>query len=420
MQSLYLAIVLVGGLILLLSLIAGLIQTRGYIPAEAIIAVAFGILIGPEGLDLFPDVLSFNSIVILEPFALMTVAFAVTSIALRLPAAYFKDQIVSMFALIGPGIVAMWLLSSVVIYWLLAVPIWIALLIGAAVTPTDPVLANTIIVGQTATNNIPESLRYLLSGEAGANDGLAHPIVFLPILVLAHPLDMVFWEWFTSIFLWDVLIGAIGFGSIIGWSVGRMERWLSHHGLMEETSVFTVVVALTFAVVGFSELLGANGILAVFAAGLTYNWQADPQDEAQEQRIEEVFNRLFTIPVFVFFGMILPWHEWAEIGWSGVFLVVALLTFRRLPMILFLRPLIPLLDRPAATLFVGWFGPIGIAALFYASVAVRETGIESVWTVVSLIVAGSILAHGGTSTLFTLWYGQLEDTGEQDCHDTAN
>jgi len=61
---------------------------------------------------------------------------------------------------------------------------WVALLVGAVVTPTDPVLANTIVVGETATDNIPERVRYLLSSEAGINDGAAYPFVFLPIFVL--------------------------------------------------------------------------------------------------------------------------------------------------------------------------------------------------------------------------------------------
>jgi hypothetical protein len=93
-------------------------------------------------------------------------------------------------------------------------------------------------------------------------------------------------------------------------------------------------------------------------------------------------------------------------------LVAGILAFRRLPMVVALRRFVPPLDHPEATAFVGWFGPIGVAALFYATLAVRETGIELVWPVVSLVVAGSILAHGVTATPITVWYGgREEDTG---------
>jgi NhaP-type Na+/H+ or K+/H+ antiporter len=59
--------------------------------------------------------------------------------------------------------------------------------------------------------------------------------------------------------------------------------------------------------------------------------------------------------------------------------------------------------------FVGWFGPIGITAIFYAILAMNETGVELVWTAVSLVVAGSVLVHGMTSTYGTHWYGRLDD-----------
>lgn len=411
MQDLYLVLASIGGLVLALSLATGILRSRAYLPGEPILAVLFGIAVGPRGLDVLRVSAVVEPLPFVEDLALVTVAFAVTSIALRLPVAYFRRRAASMAVLLGPGMVAMWLASSLATYWLLEVRFWVAALVGATVTPTDPVLANSIVVGETASRNIPNRLRYLLSAEAGANDGGAHPIVFLAILVLAHPVDAALAEWTTRTVLLEVLAG-IGLGLVGGGGVGRFERRVSQMDLTDETSVFTVTVALTFAVVGVAELAGVNGILAVFAAGLAYNWQADPEDEAEEQRVEEVFNRLFTIPVFVFFGATLPWSGWASLGWRGPALVVAVLLLRRLPMMLALRPAIRPLDRPAAALFVGWFGPIGIAALFYATLAVRETGIELVWPVVSLVVAGSILVHGGTSTLFTAWYGRLEDDEE--------
>lgn len=407
----YAALALVGGLTLALALGASVLRSREFLPSESILAVAVGVAVGPMGLDLFPlDALG-DPLPLVEQVALVTVALAVTSIALRLPASYFRRRAASMAALLGPGMLAMWLTSALAAYWILPVPFWVAMLVGAVVTPTDPVLANAIVVGETAENNVPKRLRYLLSGEAGANDGGAHPFVFLAILALAAPLDAALAEWVSRTVLLEVG-GAVALGIVAGAVVGGVERRLSEAELMEETSVFTVTVALTFAVLGFAELLGLNGILAVFAAGFAYNWRADPEDEAREQRVEEVFNRLFTFPAFVLFGMVLPWAEWAALGWRGPLLVAAVLVFRRLPAVLALRPVVDPLDRPSAALFVGWFGPVGIAALYYAAVAARETGVEVVWPVVSLVVAGSILVHGGTSTLFTLRYGRLNDEGE--------
>jgi NhaP-type Na+/H+ or K+/H+ antiporter len=195
----------------------------------------------------------------------------------------------------------------------------------------------------------------------------------------------------------------------LGVVVGRLERVLRRRGYLEETSVFTITVALTFAALGAFGLAGTADVLAVFVAGLGYNWQSDPRDEAQEQKVEEVFNRVFTLPAFVLFGATLPWAAWQALGWRALAFVGGILLLRRFPTILALQRGIRPLDRPAATLFVGWFGPIGVAAIYYATLAARELGTARPWVLTSLVVAGSILAHGATAATLTLRYGRLDD-----------
>ena len=411
MDDLNSALALISGLVLALDLATGLLQSREYLPSEPIVAVVFGIAIGPQWIDAFQLSTWGDPIVIAEQAARLTVALAVTSIALRLPENYFRERWKSMATLLGPGMVIMWLVSAAVVCLLLPVSTVVALLIGAILTPTDPVLANSVVIGTTAEQHIPARLRYLLSAEAGANDGGAYPFVFLGILLLEQSTNHALGEWLTHTIPVEV-VGAIVLGVVIGGVVGRLERWVSSEQFLEETSVFTITVALTLGVVGVVTLLGGNEILGVFAAGLAYNWQADPEDEAKEQRVEEVFNRLFTLPAFVLFGMIIPWGEWLALGWRGVAVVVGILLFRRLPMMIALAPAIRPLDRPAATVFMGWFGPIGIAAVLYATITLRETGLEAIWPIVTLVVAGSILVHGMSGTLLTLRYGRLGDDAE--------
>jgi NhaP-type Na+/H+ or K+/H+ antiporter len=87
---------------------------------------------------------------------------------------------------------------------------------------------------------------------------------------------------------------------------------------------------------------------------------------------------------------------------------VAVLVLRRLPAVLALRPLLgPLRGRVKDVLFLGWFGPIGAAALYYASFSLRETGIEEAWVVGSLIICSSVLVHGVSATPLTKLYGRL-------------
>lgn len=409
MSQLDLWVTLLGALTLALGFSAGLLKSRSYLPSQPLVAVVVGVALGPQGLAVLQVTPLGEPKTVLLELARFTVAFAVTSIALRLEAPYFRERARSLAALLGPGMVAMWLASALVASLALPVGIVVALLVGAVVTPTDPVLANAIVVGRTASENIPERVRFLLSGEAGINDGIAYPFVFLPILLLTEPPAVALTDWLLRRVLWGTL-GAVVLGATIGVLVGRLERWESRLGFLESTSAFTIAVALTFFVVGATTLAGTDDILAVFVAGLAYTWQADVADEANQQRIEEVFDRLFTVPVFAVFGMVLPWAGWLDLGWRGPALVAGILLFRRLPMVFALQRFVGPLDRPAASLFFGWFGPIGIAAVFYALLAAEHTGVELVWVAGSLVVVGSVFAHGTSGTVATHLYGDLEGT----------
>lgn len=408
MSQLNTALALIGGLVLATSLATGVLRSKSYLPSEPLVAVGFGVLIGPVGLDLLRLADWGPPLVLLEQVARLTVAVAVTSIALRLPPTYYWERRRSLAVVLGPVFAVMWLSSTFVAALALPVGLHAAAVLGAVVTPTDPVLANSIVVGETAEESVPGRVRYLLSGEAGANDGAAYPLVLLAIALGSGPIGETVPAWLRGPVLWEVG-GALALGVALGGATGRIERWGSERGDLEVTSVFTVTVAMTFAVLGLTKVLGTDGILAVFVAGVAYNWQADPSDEVDEQRVEEVFNRLFTLPVFVLFGTVLPWGAWAAFGWRGVALVVGVLLLRRLPVVLPLGRFVPALsERPAAP-FVGWFGPIGVAAIFYATLVVRRAGLDVVWTAASLVVAGSIVAHGTTATPLTHRYGAVED-----------
>ncbi|ELY92232.1 cation:proton antiporter domain-containing protein [Natrialba taiwanensis] len=408
MQDLNIALVTIGGLTLLLSLVAGLMRNKIYVLSEPMVAVILGVVIGPFGADLLALAEWGDPFLIVEQFARLTVGLAVMAAALRLPQRYFRERVRSMAIVLLPGMIVMWLVSGLLVFFFLGVSLWTALLIGAIITPTDPVLAGTIVIGSLAERDIPASVRNLLSGEAGANDGLAYPIVFLPLLVLQHSSERAITEWLLSTVLWEIGT-AVVIGAAVGAAAGWIERKSHEHDFLEETSLLSVTVAFTFAVLGGVKLLGSDGILAAFVAGLLFNRFADASDEADEQKVQETVLRLFTFPVFVFFGMAIPISEWFALGWAGITLAASVLLLRRLPMMLLFHRFIRPINDGRDALFAGWFGPIGIAALFYATVAHRILGIELVWSASTLIIASSVLVHGVTATPFTKLYGQVID-----------
>lgn len=105
-------------------------------------------------------------------------------------------------------------------------------------------------------------------------------------------------------------------------------------------------------------------------------------------------------------GLVLPWQEWLQLGWKGLLLASAVLLLRRLPAILLLNPLMTRLKSVPDVLFVGWFGPIGVAALYYIHLSLHHTGIKDVWVVGSLIIVASIVAHGISATPLSKLYGR--------------
>jgi NhaP-type Na+/H+ or K+/H+ antiporter len=93
----------------------------------------------------------------------------------------------------------------------------------------------------------------------------------------------------------------------------------------------------------------------------------------------------------------------------------AVLLLRRLPAVRAVTPILPQARGVQDTLFLGWFGPIGVAALFYAALSLREIGVEEAWTVGSLVICASILVHGVTAAPLTRFYGHTsKDEGSED------
>jgi len=90
-------------------------------------------------------------------------------------------------------------------------------------------------------------------------------------------------------------------------------------------------------VLGAAKLIGTDGILAVFVAGLIFSEVVGGKEKAEEENVQEAINRFFTLSIFILLGLTLPWQQWWALGWGGLILVVTVLLLRRLPAILLLN-----------------------------------------------------------------------------------
>jgi sodium/hydrogen antiporter len=397
-----------GAIVLLLGLSSKWLE-RTPIPLS-LLALLYGILLGPAGLGVFDlDALGERPR-ILEEIARLALGIGLVGVALRVPRSYPREKWRTQLVLIGLGMPLMWLVSAALIFLILGLPLWLAALIGAIVTPTDPIAAGPIVTGPAAEENLPERVRHAISFESGANDGLSYLLVFLPFLILTRPVEEALSHWLIHTLLWEVVFATV-VGVSMGFVAARLLQAAEKRDMMEEDWRLVYTVALSLLALGMGRLLGSDELLVAFAAGAAFVQVVSEEDRADEERGQEALNRFFALPIFAVLGATIPWEGWRGLGWSGVLLAFAVLLLRRPPVLLLLRPWLRDLRGVPDALFLGWFGPIAVAAIYYASIMEHQLGEPLVWEVATLLIVASVLAHGTTATPLTELYG--ERTGER-------
>lgn len=328
----------------------------------------------------------------------MTLALSVMSAALSLPSGFVARNWRALAIVLGPGTVLMWFVSAGIAFLALDFPFLVALLAGAILAPTDPVLARSIVSGKLAESRVPSSTRNLITAESGINDGLALPFVMVPLMLL-DPRGEAVRQSFAYL-AWEVA-GALLVGALLGWATGKLFRFMQRTGGAESKSLTATTTALALFAIGAAGLIGADGILAVFVAGIFLNRDMTKDHAKAHEHFQDAIDRSFTLPVFILLGIIAPFDLWSEGGWPLLLAALGILLLRRLPGWLLLQAVgKPYADRREAA-FAGWFGPVGVAALFYGAVALRHDAPHDVWGLVTLVLALSTLVHGISGTPLT-------------------
>ena len=396
---------LFAGALLVFAAFSTLLQ-RISLPAP-LLCLAFGALIGPHALGVLRiEALGVPTGTLLEQVARITLAVGLAGVALRLPHGYWRDNARWIGLIIGAGMALMLVVATGILWWGLGVPFLVALLVAAIVTPTDPVVTTPIVTGSLAEEKVTERVRHNLSAESGINDGLGYLFVMLPVLLMTEP-GQAWHELLTRVLLREVL-GAAVFGAVVGYLLGKLFRTVHQHGLMEESSYLAFIVPLALLLLGAGKLIGTDAILAVFVGVAVFAQVIPQQEEAQEDKVHDAVARLFLLPVFVLLGLALPITEWIGLGWVAPIVLVAAVLLRRLLTVWALRPfLADIHDRPE-TAFLSWFAPVGVSALFYATLAERHTGNHAIFLYTTLAITVSVVVHGLTSAPFSAWLKHRE------------
>ena len=278
-----------------------------------------------------------------------------------------------------------------------------ALLLAAALAPTDPVLATEVQVSEPVDDeNADDEVRFALTSEAGLNDGLAFPFTYAAIAISMVGLAPSGWftDWFLIDVLWRITIGVIaGIGT--GWLLGKLffSTRLSGKKVVDQAEGFVAIAAI-FLAYGIAETAEGYGFIAVFVCAVTI--RASERGHGYHQvlhKFVEQIERLLTIAVVVLLGGAIARGLFADIGWIEI--LVALL------ILLIIRPLAgwigltPGKTGPRERSVIAFFGVRGVGSLFYIAYATQNGYFpdgDRLWSIVGLVIVGSILIHGLAAT----------------------
>ena len=277
----------------------------------------------------------------------------------------------------------------------LAMTLPVALLLGASLAPTDPVLAADVQVGPPRSGDGDE-VRFGLTSEAGLNDALAFPFVHLAILAAAGGLasTAALTDWFTVKLVWKLLAGA-GVGFLVGKGLGFLIFHSEKVGLSRMGDGL-VALAATFIAYAVTEMAHGYGFLAVFVAGLTIRaWERDHDFHAEMHHFSDQFERLLIMLLLVLFGGALANGLLDSLTWTDALIGLAV--------ILVVRPvagLIAMIGSPQPwreRLLLSFLGIRGVGSIYYVAYGINHGDFgssERLWAIVGFIILASILIHG--------------------------
>ncbi|KAJ5986721.1 hypothetical protein N7451_011086 [Penicillium sp. IBT 35674x] len=410
-------VAVLGGFISLFGLVSYLLKENYYV-SEAFISLLVGVALGPNGAQFIRPrdyaLCNHEGVSAIEcrdnlnamtlNFSRLVLGVQLVLAGVQLPSKYLKKEWRSVLLLVGPGMTAMWIATSLLVWVFAGTPSFLhALAVGACVTPTDPVLSAVIVKGKFADNNIPKDLQHLIIAESGTNDGLGYPFLFLP----------------------STLSSIILYGAVVGWVGKGLLYWAEQRNYIDRESFLVFAIALALFVLGTCGLIGTDDVLACFIAGNTFTWDDWFRLETKDDSLQPTIDMLLNVSIFLWYGAYIPWDHFGDnsiISTRRLLILGALvLLLRRLPWVFGMHRWIHQITEVRQAIFVGFFGPIGVSAIFYLFVSmefieqhlsdgdgvprsdIKDLG-ETIRVVVWFLAVCSIVVHGLSIPLGKMGY----------------
>jgi NhaP-type Na+/H+ or K+/H+ antiporter len=282
-------------------------------------------------------------------------------------------------------------------------------LVGALLSPTDPVLTSAIINNK----KVPERIRHSLNLESGLNDGLALPAVVTLIAALSLASGFVWWQFLLQ----DLLLG-IGVGLTVAFiAIRAFPTTIASLADHNKSLLALGIVGTTY---GLAAAVHGNGLIAVFVGSILFGIYRRDVNEAFEHMAKDIVE-LVKLAIFLFFGASLSLHILTGEGIGALMVVIiALVAARPLAILLSLIKTNLTLEEK---LFMGWFGPKGIATIAFSLLVLANPNIEhreEIFHIAALAVVASIFAHGLSDSYGADWISKRKQTVDDQEPDTAD
>lgn len=282
-----------------------------------------------------------------------------------------------------------------------------ALLLGASLAPTDPVLAADVQIGKPGEGG-EDPVRFALSSEAGLNDGLAFPFVWAAIAlatVQTSGAEFPFWDWLRIDVFWRICAGVL-----LGWLGGvAAARFLFRSGSsVSRTQEGIAALAVTLLAYGSAELAHGYGFIAVFVTAISLrHYERDHAFHETLELFAHQCERILMIVLLMLFGGAIATGVVAELDTPALgFALLFVFVVRPLAgLAAMLGSPLPWLHR----LVIAFFGVRGVGSVYYLAFGLGQAAFadaETLWATVLLVIALSLLLHGFTATPVLAWLDQ--------------
>ena len=361
--------------------------------------VAAGLLLSSEGLGVVSVDLEAEAVALLAEVTLAIILFTDAG-RIDFGAVRHSPQMpIRLLAIAMPLSIALGIGVGVLVLTDLA--FWEVAIVAAILAPTDAALGQEVLTNRA----VPARIRQALNVEGGLNDGLSVPFLFVFIALAAiegSAGSASFWGQFVA--------EQICLGVLVGIVLGAGGAWLFNKALSVNavTGVFQQLMAIALAVVALlgAEQIGGNGFIAAFVAGIAAAQVCHPLGGQLLDFVEDE-GQLLTLGTFFLFGVAFLAPRLDEITWPiALYAVLSLTLIRMIPVAI---SLLGLGLTRTTSLFVGWFGPRGLASIVLALIVLEEervAGHELLFTVATVAIFFSVVAHGVTARPLSAAFGQ--------------